>query len=279
MLQLKNKKKIYFYLFSLIILSTIFNKNFFKEINKIFSIKKIEIKTNKEYLNKKILSKIDYIKNENIFLFNDEDVIKKLIELKLFDSFSIKKKLPSTIIIDGKQTDIIAITFINQKKYFVGANGNFVKVKEIQNNKKLPTIFGDFKIKNFISLKRELLENNVDLIFKSSEQEKVGLLEQSDIFVMPSVVYKKSVEGFGIAFIEAACYGKPSIGGIYGGEADAIKSGETGYLCNGNDLNALYETLLKILSNDQYKKLGENAFEFSKNFNWDKIIKNYINLI
>ena len=134
--------------------------------------------------------------------------------------------------------------------------------------------------KNLQNLRKELsLENNVDLIFKSSEQEKVGLLEQSDIFVMPSVVYKKSVEGFGIAFIEAACYGKPSIGGIYGGEADAIKSGETGYLCNGNDLNALYETLFKILSNDQYKKLGENAFEFSKNFNWDKIIKNYINLI
>ena len=134
--------------------------------------------------------------------------------------------------------------------------------------------------KNLQNLRKELsLENNVDLIFKSSEQEKVGLLEQSDIFIMPSVVYKKSVEGFGITFIEAACYGKPSIGGIYGGEADAIKSGETGYLCNGNDLNALYETLLKILSNDQYKKLGENAFEFSKNFNWDKIIKNYINLI
>ena len=134
--------------------------------------------------------------------------------------------------------------------------------------------------KNLQNLRKELsLENNVDLIFKSSEQEKVGLLEQSDIFIMPSVVYKKSVEGFGIAFIEAACYSKPSIGGIYGGEADAIKSGETGYLCNGNDLNALYETLLKILSNDQYKKLGENAFEFSKNFNWDKIIKNYINLI
>ena len=134
--------------------------------------------------------------------------------------------------------------------------------------------------KNLQNLRKELsLENNVDLIFKSSEQEKVGLLEQSDIFIMPSVVYKKSVEGFGIAFIEAACYGKPSIGGIYGGEADAIKSGETGYLCNGNDLNALYETLLKLLSNEHYKKLGENAFEFSRNFNWDKIIKSYINLI
>ena len=61
---------------------------------------------------------------------------------------------------------------------------------------------------------------------------------------MPSVVNKKSVEGFGITYIEAASYGKPSIGGIYGGEGDAIKSGVTGYLCNGNDLNAIYDTLL-----------------------------------
>ena len=134
--------------------------------------------------------------------------------------------------------------------------------------------------KNLENLRKELnLENNVKFIFKSTEQEKVGLLEQSDIFVMPSVIYKKSVEGFGIAYIEAASYGKPSIGGIYGGEGDAIKSGRTGYLCNGNDLNAIYENLLKLLSNDHYKELGSNALEFSKDFNWEKIIKKYINLI
>jgi len=119
--------------------------------------------------------------------------------------------------------------------------------------------------KNLQKLRKELgLEKNVELIFNSTEQEKVGLLEQSDVFVMPSVVYKKSVEGFGITYIEAASYGKPSIGGIYGGEGDAIKSGITGYLCNGNDLNAIYDTLLKILSNEKYKELGANAFEFSK---------------
>ena len=96
---------------------------------------------------------------------------------------------------------------------------------------------------------------------------------------MPSVVYKKSVDGFGITFIEAAAYGIPSIGGIYGGERDAIQSGKTGYLCNGNDLNAIYETLLKILTDEHFKKLGENALDFSKNFSWQKIIKKYINLI
>ena len=134
--------------------------------------------------------------------------------------------------------------------------------------------------KNLEKLRIEMkLEKNVKFIFKSTEQEKVGLLDQSDVFVMPSVVYKKSVEGFGISYIEAASYGKPSIGGIYGGEGDAIKTGKTGYLCNGNDLNAIYETLLKILSNENYKKLGINAFQFSKDFNWEKIIKKYISLI
>ena len=134
--------------------------------------------------------------------------------------------------------------------------------------------------KNLEKLRKELkLEKNVELIFESTEQEKVSLLEQSDVFVMPSVIHKKSVEGFGITYIEAASYGKPSIGGIYGGEGDAIKSGKTGYLCNGNDLNAIYETLLKTLSNEHYKELGVNALKFSKDFNWEKIVKKYINLI
>ena len=133
---------------------------------------------------------------------------------------------------------------------------------------------------NLEKLAKELgLIEEVTFIYKSTEQEKVSLLEKSDIFVMPSVVYKKSLEGFGISFIEAASYGKPSIGGIFGGEADAILEGKTGYLCDGNDLNALYDTLLKTLNNDEYKKLGANALEFSKDFNWDKIVKKYIELI
>ena len=138
---------------------------------------------------------------------------------------------------------------------------------------------GDEK-SNLEKLSKELgLIDQVRFIYKSTEQEKIGLLEKSDIFIMPSVIYKKSVEGFGITFIEAASYGKPSIAGKFGGEADAVLEGKTGYLCDGNDLNNLYETLLKILDNDKYKKLGANALEFSKNFSWNKIVKKYIELI
>ena len=64
---------------------------------------------------------------------------------------------------------------------------------------------------------------------------------------MPSITYKKSVEGFGISFIEAASYGVASIGGSEGGESDAIKDGQTGYLCDGKDLNSIYEKILNFL--------------------------------
>ena len=136
------------------------------------------------------------------------------------------------------------------------------------------------EMQNLQNLKNELgLGNEVLILNESTELLKVALLEQSDLFLMPSVIYKKSVEGFGISFIEAAAYGTGSIGGVAGGASDAIQDGVSGYLCDGEDLNSIYETIIKFYDNDNYKQLGKNAITFSKNFQWEKIIKKYIKLI
>tara|TARA_B100001057_G_scaffold475922_1_gene543261 strand:- start:2876 stop:3967 length:1092 start_codon:yes stop_codon:yes gene_type:complete len=136
------------------------------------------------------------------------------------------------------------------------------------------------EMQNLQNLKNELgLGNEVVLLNECSELLKVALLEQSDLFLMPSVIYKKSVEGFGISFIEAAAYSTGSIGGIVGGASDAIQEGVTGYLCDGENLNSIYETIIKFYDNDNFKQLGKNAYVFSKNFHWDKIVKKYIKLI
>ena len=39
------------------------------------------------------------------------------------------------------------------------------------------------------------LANNVDLIYNIDEQLKAALIKESELFLMPSVKYKKSVEG------------------------------------------------------------------------------------
>ena len=78
---------------------------------------------------------------------------------------------------------------------------------------------------NLKKLVEELdLKEQVMFFKEISNEFKNSLLAKSNIFVMPSIIYKKSVEGFGIVYIEAAQYGVPSIGGKDGGASDAPPS-------------------------------------------------------
>jgi len=96
---------------------------------------------------------------------------------------------------------------------------------------------------------------------------------------MPSVIHKKSVEGFGIAYIEAAQYGITSIGGKDGGASDAIEHERTGLICDGNNLDDVYSSINSMLENKKYLEYGANAKEFANKFKWSKIIEQYKNLL
>ena len=61
---------------------------------------------------------------------------------------------------------------------------------------------------------------------------------------MPTRIERKSVEGFGISFVEAASYGVASIGGEDGGASDAINHNKTGLICDGKDLNSIYDSVI-----------------------------------
>ncbi|MDC3126767.1 glycosyltransferase, partial [Candidatus Pelagibacter sp.] len=79
---------------------------------------------------------------------------------------------------------------------------------------------------NIKKLVKELdLEGQVMFFKGISNDLKNALVAKSNVFIMPSIINKTSVEGFGIAYIEAAQYGVPSIGGKDGGAADAIDHG------------------------------------------------------
>jgi len=123
---------------------------------------------------------------------------------------------------------------------------------------------------------RELIIEDQVLFLKGiSEELKNALISKSDIFIMPSIIHEKSVEGFGISFIEAAQYGIPSIGGKDGGASDAIIHEKTGLICDGNNLDEIYNAINKLLENETYIEYGEAAKENSRKFHWSKIIENY----
>jgi len=135
--------------------------------------------------------------------------------------------------------------------------------------------YGDEE-ENIKKLVAELSLQPQVMFFKNISNElKNSLVSKSNICVMPSIIHKRSVEGFGIAYVEAAQYGVPSLGGKDGGAADAIEHQKTGLICDGNNLEAIYSSINSMLENNKYLEYGKAAKENSVKFKWNRIIEEY----
>jgi phosphatidylinositol alpha-1,6-mannosyltransferase len=139
--------------------------------------------------------------------------------------------------------------------------------------------YGDEE-ENIKKLVKELnLETQVMFFKDISDNLKNALIARSNIFVMPSIKHKTSVEGFGIAYVEAAKYGVPSLGGKDGGASDAIVHDKTGLICDGNNLDDVYSSLISMIENKTYIEFGKNAKDVAAKFSWNKIIEEYKKII
>lgn len=75
------------------------------------------------------------------------------------------------------------------------------------------------------------------------------------LFVMPS-----AKEGFGIVFLEAGFFGKPSIAGRHGGSPEVVADAVTGLLVDREDVPGLASALVQLLVNDELRcQMGAEA--------------------
>ena len=190
------------------------------------------------------------------------------------------QKIKAEKVFDNSFPKIITVSRLDKRK---GHDKILMCIKNLR--QKFPNIkyvsigFGDEE-KNLFELTNELgLEKQVIFLKNIDSNLKTALVAEANLFLMPSRIEKKSVEGFGISFIEAASYGVGSIGGKDGGASDAIAHNKTGLICDGNDLNSIYDSAIKFFENENFIKYGKNAKEFSEQFHWDKVVKNYLKLI
>ena len=81
---------------------------------------------------------------------------------------------------------------------------------------------------------------------------------------------RRSVEGFGIAFLEAGYHGKPVIGYRSGGESEAVVNNETGWLVAEGDVPAVATVLAQLISDPALRgKIGARGRDHAQQFNWD----------
>jgi phosphatidylinositol alpha-1,6-mannosyltransferase len=94
-----------------------------------------------------------------------------------------------------------------------------------------------------------------------------------DAFIMASRLDGADVEGFGIAFLEAAACGKPVIGGRSGGTEDAVLEGETGLLVDPGDVRAVADSIRTLLEDPEAsERLGKNGrAHVMDTANWDSV--------
>ncbi len=95
------------------------------------------------------------------------------------------------------------------------------------------------------------LRDRVTFVGYINGAQKWQLLQNSDVFVMPSRVESGWVESFGIAFIEAAAFGLPAVGSRTGGIPDAIVDGVTGMLVEAESPEDLAEALTFLYQNSE----------------------------
>lgn len=108
------------------------------------------------------------------------------------------------------------------------------------------------------------------VVFWGKVQDTARFYRDCDLYVMPSRLVStkdgEKAEGFGLAFIEAAAFGKPVVAARCAGALDAVVDGETGVLVHPDDDAELAAVIIGLLANGRTReRLGaagkRRAFE------------------
>lgn len=95
------------------------------------------------------------------------------------------------------------------------------------------------------------------------------IYRRSDIFALTSVNHGHSVEGFGLAYLEASAFGLPIIGHDVGGVSEAVLHGQTGLLVPPEDRQALASALEKLISDASLRRqLGDIGRRWARQHTW-----------
>ena len=160
--------KLFFYLILFLLLSTPITKKEEIKTKVIANVNDIKVIGLSGKNNFKVYESLKFLLNKNIFFIKKDDFQKILNKNNLVESFSIKKIYPNLIKIQIKQTELLAITNQNNKKFYIGSNGRLIPIKQVEGfNNKLPFVYSKNNYTDFIELKKIIDESKLQ--FKEIE--------------------------------------------------------------------------------------------------------------
>ncbi len=125
--------------------------------------------------------------------------------------------------------------------------------------------------------KLELLCRQLDLADRVhftgfiSKTEIQYRLASSDLFVLTSEVLPKSIEGFGIVYLEANACGTPVLAARAAGAAEAVDEGKTGFFVDEPSVPAIADALQRFFQGDVHFE-STDCKAFANQFTWARVV-------
>ncbi len=218
------------------------------------------------------LPNCDFFKKRLVKLGCDENkivVIRSGLDCKLFQNRG-KKSISS-----GKKKIVTVGRFVEKKgiEYSLRAVADVV-----EHNKDIEySLIGDGPLRSeFESLVQELgIGEFVNFLGAKNQKEIIEILENSDIFVAPSVTAKNGDQDAPVNVLkEAMALGLPVVSTLHGGIPELVEDGVSGYLVEERDAKALAEKLSYLIEHPElWEKMGQAGRTMvEKNYDLDQLI-------
>lgn len=122
----------------------------------------------------------------------------------------------------------------------------------------------------------EIKSDHIHLVGQIPSEEVVALLQESEIFCLPSVS-----EGFPTCVLEATVCNNFIITTFRGGAKELITSKEYGIILPDNNEEGLYQAIMDVLNQKEYR---ENAIKLCnksilENYTWEDTVKKFLDVL
>ena len=124
-------------------------------------------------------------------------------------------------------------------------------------------------------LEKQANRTRVSAVFlgRVPDEDAPALYATADVFLLPVVdrYWGLETEGLGVVLLEAGACETPSVTGRSGGTPEAVIDGETGFVIDANDKQAIVDATVRLLEDEQLRKKQGRAArehverEFSQN--------------
>ncbi|HUS50755.1 MAG TPA: glycosyltransferase family 4 protein [Candidatus Paceibacterota bacterium] len=205
-------------------------------------------------------------KKENIYIISEGIEIEPLKELPEIEE--IKEKEPTILFLGViramKRPDQVIKAFelakkgIKNLKLWIAGGG------DDKYHKKVMRLINNSQYKK-----------DITCLGKVENEEKISLLQKTHLLCVTSVK-----EGWGLVVIEANSQGTPAIVYNVDGLRDSVKNNETGLICQQNTSENLAKNIIKLLNDrEKYQNLRINAWQWSKEINFERSYNDFLNAI